>query len=67
MCVQVLLLGRLHHKNLVNLVGYIAEVEQHMLLYKYMSNGSLFSHLHGNNSHKTLDFPSRNAPVYLIS
>ncbi|XP_008225009.2 PREDICTED: calcium/calmodulin-regulated receptor-like kinase 1 [Prunus mume] len=46
---EVLLLGRLHHKSLVNLVGYMAEVGQHMLLYKYMSNGSLFSHLHGDN------------------
>ncbi|KAM1423089.1 hypothetical protein ACFX13_005205 [Malus domestica] len=43
----VLLLGRLFHKNLVNLVGYIVEeVGQYMLLYKYLSNGSLFSHLH---------------------
>ncbi|KAM1796995.1 hypothetical protein ACFX11_037163 [Malus domestica] len=55
---EVLLLGRLHHKNLVNLVGYIAEVEQHMLLYKYMSNGSLFSHLHDEN-HKPLSWDLR--------
>jgi serine/threonine protein kinase len=44
---QVLLLGRLHHKNLVNLVGYGAERGQHMLLYVYMSKGSLASHLYG--------------------
>ena len=44
---QVLLLGRLHHKNLVGLVGYAAERGQHMLLYIYMSNGSLASHLYG--------------------
>ncbi|XP_059438485.1 calcium/calmodulin-regulated receptor-like kinase 1 [Corylus avellana] len=46
---EVLLLGRLHHKNLVNLVGYGAERGQHMLLYLYMSNGSLASHLYSEN------------------
>ncbi|XP_043690422.1 calcium/calmodulin-regulated receptor-like kinase 1 [Telopea speciosissima] len=43
---EVLLLGRLHHRNLVNLVGYCAEKGQHMLVYVYMSNGSLSSHLY---------------------
>ncbi|PQP92170.1 calcium/calmodulin-regulated receptor-like kinase 1 [Prunus yedoensis var. nudiflora] len=55
---EVLLLGRLHHKSLVNLVGYMAEVGQHMLLYNYMSNGSLFSHLHGD-SRKPLSWDLR--------
>nr|DAD23202.1 TPA_asm: hypothetical protein HUJ06_024665 [Nelumbo nucifera] len=43
---EVLLLGRLHHRNLVNLVGYCAEKGQNMLVYVYMSNGSLASHLY---------------------
>lgn len=47
---EVLLLGRLHHRNLVNLVGYCAEKGQHMLLYAYMPNGSLASQLYGENS-----------------
>jgi len=47
---EVLLLGRLHHRNLVNLVGYCADKGQHMLLYAYMPNGSLASHLHGEKS-----------------
>lgn len=42
-----MLLGRLHHRNLVNLVGYCAEKGQHMLIYVYMSRGSLASHLYG--------------------
>nr|CAD1823239.1 unnamed protein product [Ananas comosus var. bracteatus] len=46
---EVLLLGRLHHRNLVNLVGYCAEKGQHILLYVYMTNGSLASHLYGEN------------------
>ncbi|XP_074589152.1 calcium/calmodulin-regulated receptor-like kinase 1 isoform X2 [Curcuma longa] len=43
---EVLLLGRLHHRNLVNLVGYCSEKGQHMLIYVYMTNGSLASHLY---------------------
>ncbi|KAI9112436.1 hypothetical protein K1719_016633 [Acacia pycnantha] len=46
---EVLLLGRLHYKHLVDLVGYTAERGQHMLLYAYMSNGNLASHLYGEN------------------
>ncbi|XP_028093335.1 calcium/calmodulin-regulated receptor-like kinase 1 [Camellia sinensis] len=43
---EVMLLGRLHHRNLVNLVGYCAEKGQHMLIYVYMTKGSLASHLY---------------------
>ncbi|OWM81231.1 calcium/calmodulin-regulated receptor-like kinase 1 [Punica granatum] len=46
---EVMLLGRLHHRNLVNLVGYCAEKGQHMLIYVYMSKGSLASHLYSEN------------------
>ncbi|KAI7727718.1 hypothetical protein M8C21_008352 [Ambrosia artemisiifolia] len=38
---EVSLLGRLHHRNLVNLVGYCVDKGQRMLVYEYMSNGSL--------------------------
>ncbi|MBA0598913.1 hypothetical protein Gorai_005155 [Gossypium raimondii] len=47
---EVLLLGRLHHRNLVNLMGYCAERGLHMLVYVYMSNGSLASHLYSKNN-----------------
>ncbi|XVE80273.1 hypothetical protein DITRI_Ditri14bG0127000 [Diplodiscus trichospermus] len=46
---EVMLLGRLHHRNLVNLVGYCAEKGQNMLVYVYMSKGSLASHLYSEN------------------
>lgn len=67
-----MLLGRLHHRNLVNLVGYCAEKGQHMLIYVYMSRGSLASHLYGmllrtlfhDFSGKRKRFP-REAVVYL--
>lgn len=38
---EVILLGRLHHRNLVNLVGYCEEKNQRILVYEFMSNGSL--------------------------
>ncbi|XP_031480624.1 calcium/calmodulin-regulated receptor-like kinase 2 [Nymphaea colorata] len=43
---EVVLLSRLHHRNLVNLVGYCVEKGQHMLIYEFMSNGSLASCLY---------------------
>lgn len=55
---EVMLLGRLHHRNLVNLVGYCAEKGQHMLMYVYMSMGSLASHLY-SDKHETLSWDMR--------
>ncbi|PON31255.1 Serine/threonine protein kinase [Parasponia andersonii] len=45
---EVSLLGRLHHRNLVNLVGYCVDKGQRMLIYQFMSNGSLENLLYGS-------------------
>jgi serine/threonine protein kinase len=37
----------LHHRNLVNLVGYCEEKNRRILVYEYMSNGSLEKKLLG--------------------
>ncbi|GMH05822.1 hypothetical protein Nepgr_007662 [Nepenthes gracilis] len=42
-------LGRLYHRNLLNLVGYCAKKGKNILIYVYMSNGSLSSHLYYND------------------
>jgi hypothetical protein len=34
-------IGRIHHRNLVHLLGYCAEGAKRLLVYEYMSNGSL--------------------------
>lgn len=47
---EVLLLARLHHRNLVSLVGYGAEKGHHMLVYAYMSNGNVASHLYNEKN-----------------
>ncbi|KAI5074278.1 hypothetical protein GOP47_0010239 [Adiantum capillus-veneris] len=43
---EVDLLSRVHHRNLVALIGYCNE-EKLILVYEFMSNGSLFDCLHG--------------------
>lgn len=45
--VEVLMLSLLHHPNLVNLIGYCADGDQRLLVYEFMSLGSLEDHLHG--------------------
>jgi len=42
------MLSLLHHPNLVNLIGYCADGDQRLLVYEFMSLGSLEDHLHGN-------------------
>ncbi|KAK6928048.1 Serine-threonine/tyrosine-protein kinase, catalytic domain [Dillenia turbinata] len=44
---EVALLGRLHHRNLVNLIGYCVDKSQRMLVYEFMSNGSLANLIYG--------------------
>lgn len=48
--VEVLMLSQLHHDNLVKLVGYCADGDQRLLVYEFMSGGSVEDHLLGNLS-----------------
>ncbi|WOL00492.1 hypothetical protein Cni_G09205 [Canna indica] len=48
--VEVEILGRVRHKNLLSFRGYCAEVQEHLIVYDYMPNLSLHSHLHGDSS-----------------
>ncbi|XP_021287114.1 probable serine/threonine-protein kinase PBL3 isoform X1 [Herrania umbratica] len=42
---EVNYLGQLHHPNLVKLIGYCLEEENRLLVYEYLSKGSLENHL----------------------
>ncbi|XP_042461746.1 PTI1-like tyrosine-protein kinase At3g15890 isoform X2 [Zingiber officinale] len=43
-------LGAVRHKNLLSFRGYCAEGQEHLIVYDYMPNLSLHSHLHGYHS-----------------
>ncbi|XP_038890254.1 calcium/calmodulin-regulated receptor-like kinase 2 isoform X1 [Benincasa hispida] len=55
---EVSLLGRLHHRNLVNLLGYCIDKGSHMLIYEFMSNGSLDNLLY-NSENRVLSWDER--------
>ena len=50
--VEVEMLSRLHHRNLIKLVGYYCnrDSSQNLLCYELVPNGSLEAWLHGNHS-----------------
>ncbi|KAH7365319.1 hypothetical protein KP509_18G020700 [Ceratopteris richardii] len=53
---EIDLLSRVHHKCLVRLLGYCNE-EKQVLVYEFMSEGSLFEHLHGPHSNDNSVLP----------
>ncbi|RZC78812.1 hypothetical protein C5167_003047 [Papaver somniferum] len=44
---EVTLLSRIHHRNLVQFLGYCQEDSKHILVYEYMHSGTLKEHLYG--------------------
>ncbi|XAR73213.1 Non-specific serine/threonine protein kinase [Bertholletia excelsa] len=57
---EVNAIGRTHHRNLVRLLGFCVEGSRKLLVYEYMSNGSLADLLKVNN------FPSWRARVRIV-
>ncbi|KAL4605057.1 hypothetical protein ACB092_09G001000 [Castanea dentata] len=55
---EVNTLSRIHHKNLVSLVGYCIDGTQRMLVYDFVPNKTLDFHLHGEGA-PTLSWPNR--------
>ncbi|KAL9228261.1 hypothetical protein vseg_003861 [Gypsophila vaccaria] len=57
---EVNLLGKLRHRNIVRLLGYLHNDKESMILYEYMHNGNLGEALHGDQAVKLLvDWVSR--------
>lgn len=44
---EIELLSRIHHKNVVNLVGFCYDQGEQMLVYEYISSGTLRESLSG--------------------
>lgn len=58
--VEVEVLGRVRHKNLLGLRGFYAGGDERLIVYDYMPNHSLLTHLHGQlASDCLLDWPRR--------
>jgi serine/threonine protein kinase len=45
--VQAQILTRIHHMNLVSMIGYCMDGEYMALVYEYMSEGTLQEHIEG--------------------
>ncbi|XP_069142965.1 receptor-like serine/threonine-protein kinase ALE2 isoform X7 [Solanum lycopersicum] len=57
---EVEMLSRLHHRNLVKLIGICLEERSRCLLYELIPNGSVESHLHGVDKESSpLDWDAR--------
>ncbi|KAL5098257.1 hypothetical protein RYX36_002584 [Vicia faba] len=57
---EVEMLSRLHHRNLVKLIGICTELSSRCLVYELIPNGSVESHLHGVDKEKNpLDWSTR--------
>ncbi|XP_047341519.1 PTI1-like tyrosine-protein kinase At3g15890 [Impatiens glandulifera] len=65
--VEVEMLARVRHKNLLTLRGYCAEGQERLIVYDYMPNLSLLSHLHGQQSAESLLYWKRRMNIAIGS
>ncbi|GBG88802.1 hypothetical protein CBR_g48417 [Chara braunii] len=56
---EVAILGRVAHKNLVELQGFCHEEERYFLVYEFAPNGTLKDHLHNSSCGLLLTWPTR--------
>ncbi|PIA33921.1 hypothetical protein AQUCO_03900046v1 [Aquilegia coerulea] len=56
---EVETIGSIHHVNLVRLVGFCADKSHRLLVYEYMSNGSLEKWIFNRNNESSLSWQTR--------
>ena len=52
---EIELLSRVHHKNVVSLVGFCLDQGEQMLVYEYIPNGTLKESLTGKSSSRSIN------------
>ncbi|KAG8383797.1 hypothetical protein BUALT_Bualt04G0051000 [Buddleja alternifolia] len=60
-------IGRIHHVNLVRLIGFCAENSHRLLVYEYMCNGSLDRWIYSRSQEMSLNWRSRRKIVLEIA
>ncbi|XP_010242119.1 PREDICTED: G-type lectin S-receptor-like serine/threonine-protein kinase SD2-5 [Nelumbo nucifera] len=64
---EVETIGSIHHVNLVRLIGFCSEKSHRLLVYEFMSNGSLDKWIFCRNQEQSLDWKTRRKIIFDIA